>query len=68
MTPAQSDELDYAASAAALGLDPRPILAWRDPVERVLWGELLTRAIQARDTLDENLAIRIAARSLGVSG
>lgn len=65
MTAAQGHALEVAAAAAALGIDPRPLIMWRDPAERVLWQRLIERAIAHRGRIDENVGLAIAEQMTG---
>lgn len=57
---AVADMVDMAGTAAALGVSPASVLEASDPIEAEVWARVTQRAVVARDTLDEALAVKIA--------
>lgn len=64
MTAAAKQALEVAGMAAAVGVDPTPLLHSDDPVVVGVWLQVVEHATEARTRLNEDQA----ARFHGVTG
>lgn len=59
MTAVANNALQVAGMAAAVGVDPTPLLHSDDPVELGVWMRVVEHAVDARTRLHGDLAARL---------